>query len=205
MNWPVSWAIAISLVTIAAETPDYSRSWTSNDDKELQARMLGVEDEKVALQLESGKVSQVPVSRLSPKAQAFIREHGWPLPSAWKGWPDDLQVTLSQIRVEDMGQREDWFTYHSNHFEVAAEAELGNTCVKEICRLLEGVYLLMEKSPWGILTTPKNNRFRIELYQTQASYTQNGGPPNSAGVYLTSRVVFMVPFHSLGIEKSSAG
>ena len=167
--------------------------------------MLGVKAEKVSLQLESGKISQIPLSRLSVEDQAFIKENSWPLPPAWKGWPSDLQVTLAKIRIKDVGKLESWYTYHSEHFEVAAEAELGNTCVKEICRLLEGVYLLMEKSPWGILATPKNERFRIELYQTLDSYTQNGGPANSAGVYLTDRAVFMVPFKSLGIYESSAG
>ena len=187
------------------ELESYSRTWTSSDGKELQARLLGVKEGKAALKLESGNVSHVPFSRLSADDQTFLKEEGWPLPKAWRGWPDDLQVTLSSIRIKDLGQREKWFTYQSDHFEVAAEAELGSTCVREICRLLEGVYLLMETSPWGVLATPKDEHFRIELYQTKGSYLKNGGPPNSAGVYLTERAVFMVPFSSLGIEESSAG
>ena len=195
----------LSALPEEGELQSYSRTWISSDGKELKARLLGVRGEKAALQLESGKVSQVPFSRLSADDQSFLGEESWPLPKPWKGWPEDLQVTLSSIDVKDLGQRDRWFTYQSDHFEVAAEAELGSTCVKEICRLLEGVYLLMDSSPWGVLAKPKNKHFRIELYETKSSYTKNGGPPNSAGVYLTDRAVFMVPFSSLGIEKGSSG
>ena len=186
-------------------TTPYARSWTSNNGKEISARLLGMTAGQAALQLETGKVVQIQPTRLSTEDQAFLKTHSWPLPPKWKGWPTDLQVTLASIKIEDEGQKEKWFTYHSDHFEIAAEAQLGSTCVRQICRLLEGVYLLMEKSPWGILAEPKNERFRIELYQTEENYVKNGGPADSLGVYLTDRAVFMVPFESLGITKGSSG
>lgn len=181
------------------------RTWTSSDGKEIEARLLGIKGSKAVLKLDNGQSAEVPLNRLAKTDQDYIKTHGWTLPKAWRGWPNNLQVTLAEIRIDELGKKESWFTYHSEHFEVAAEAELGPACVKEICRLLEGVYLLMDKSPWGVLAAPKGGKFRIELYQTRNSYIKNGGPTDSAGVYLTERAVFMVPFESLGIEESSAG
>jgi len=189
----------------AAETGGELRNWTSTDGKEIRGRMLGTEGDAVAIKLETtGKTAKVPLARLSATDREFISKNGWPLPRPWKKWPTDIRIDLNDIEVESV-PADGKFIYRTKHYEIVSAAELAPAVAKDVARIFEGTYRLLEASPWGILARPRDNHFRAELYRTRDAYIQAGAPPNSAGVYMIKRKVFMVPFESLGLKETPKG
>jgi hypothetical protein len=181
------------------------RDWTSQDGKAISGRMFGIDDQAVTLLLKgTGKTVKVPFNRLSATDQAFIAETGWRLPKPWSKWPTDIKMGLGDVDVK-LVSSDGRYVYHSPHFEFVSEAELAQTPAKDIARMFETTYSLLKASPWGILAKPKGERFKAELYANRDSYIKAGGPPDSAGVYMIQKKVFMVPFETLGLKETSSG
>lgn len=190
---------------VAAEATASPRDWTSTDGKKISGVMLGTEGGAVAIKLAgSGKISKVPLARLSDADRDFVAKRGWALPKPWKKWPGDIKINLDEIEVETVSTGSKPI-YRTRHFEIHSEDELGQLVVKDIARVFEGSYRLLDASPWGMLARPKDGRFRAELYRTRERYIRAGGPTNSAGVYMPAKKVFMVPFESLGLKETSKG
>jgi hypothetical protein len=193
----------------SAQTPGAGsrhRGWTSADGKALSGRMLGTDGQSVSLLVDgSAKPAKVPLARLSEADRAFVAETGWPLPKPWKKWPTDVKVGLADVEVRLASSEGGRYLYQSKHFEFLCEDELAQTPMRDIARMFEATYLLLQASPWGILAKPTGERFRAELYGSRESYIRAGGPPDSAGVYTSERKVFMVPFQSLGLEQTKSG
>ncbi len=191
----------------AAEDKGVPREWTSTEGQKISGLMLGTEGDAVALKLANGKVSKVPLARLSEADRKFVAEQGWPLPKPWKKWPGDIRINLNEIQVEEEAGdgQSGKYTYRTGHFEIVSAAKLGQVVVKDVARIFEGTYRLLAASPWGILAEPENGRFRAELYLSRDDYIRAGAPPASAGVYIPSRRVFMVPFESLGLKETPQG
>lgn len=190
---------------VVAEEGGGQREWTSTDGKTVTGLMLGTEDDMVSVKLTStGKTSKIPLSRLSEADRDFVARQGWPLPKPWVKWPNDIKIGIGQIEVQS-AVIDGRFIYRTHHFEIISEAELGQMVVRDVARIFEGTYQLLAASPWGILARPEKERFRAELYVSKGDYIKAGGPPNSAGVYLTERKVFMVPFESLGLKQTPKG
>jgi hypothetical protein len=201
-------AVLLSLLccpSALAEEGGGQREWTSADGKKISGLMLGTEGDSVAMRLSSsGKVSKIPLTRLSAADRDFVAKQGWPLPKPWIKWPSDIKIGIGDIQVQ--GEIVDGRSiYRTKHFEIISEAELGQLVIKDVARIFEGTYQLLAASPWGILARPEKDRFRAELYVSKGDYIKAGGPPNSAGVYLTERKVFMVPFESLGLKQTPKG
>jgi hypothetical protein len=182
------------------------RDWTSTDGKAISGRMMGTDGTSVTLLVKStGKEAKVPLARLSEEDRAFVAETGWPSPRRWNKWPNDIKLGLGDVDVRLASSAAGRYVYHSRHFEFVSEDELAQTPAKDIARMFEATYSLLQASPWGILAKPKGDRFRAELYSSRASYVKAGGPPESAGVYMLQKKVFMVPFETLGLEQTSSG
>ncbi|MCW1916423.1 hypothetical protein OJ996_22735 [Luteolibacter sp. GHJ8] len=201
--------LALGACLASAEIPGAGsqvRDWTSADGKTLSGRMLGIDDQSVTVQLAaSGKPAKVPFTRLSAKDQAFIVETGWRLPKPWSKWPNDIKMGIADADVR-LVSSDGRYVYHSPHFEFVSEAELAQTPARDIARMFETTYSLLKASPWGILAKPpKGERFKAELYANRESYIKAGGPPQSAGVYLLQKKVFMVPFETLGLKETPSG
>jgi hypothetical protein len=182
------------------------RDWGSTDGKAISGRMMGTDGTSVTLLVKStGKEAKVPLARLSEEDRAFVAGTAWPSPRRWNKWPNDIKLGLGDVDVRLASSAAGRHVYHSRHFEFVSEDELAQTPAKDIARMFEATYSLLQASPWGILAKPKGDRFRAELYSSRASYVKAGGPPESAGVYMLQKKVFMVPFETLGLEKTSPG
>ncbi len=182
------------------------RDWTSTDGKAISGRMLESDGTSVTLKVKlTNKEVKVPLARLSEQDRAFVAETGWPAPRRWNKWPSDIKLGLGDVDVRLVSSAADRYVYQSKHFEFVSEAELAQAPAKDIARMFEATYSLLQASPWGILAKPKGDRFRAELYSSRDSYVRAGGPAQSAGVYLLEKKVFMVPFETLGLEQTSGG
>lgn len=113
--------------------------------------------------------------------------------------PDDITVDL----VEE-NEEEKRFVYHSDHYEFICDVALKPHLVKRFAVLFEGTREFCRQLP---ITTKKahvagkSHRNRILLFESKATYHQNGGPPGSAGVFMGGRDIVMVPLSSLGVKK----
>src|SRR5690606_13259812 len=56
----------------AAEDKGMPREWTSTEGQKISGLMLGTEGDAVALKLANGKVSKVPLARLSEADREFV-------------------------------------------------------------------------------------------------------------------------------------
>jgi hypothetical protein len=182
------------------------RDWTSADGKAISGRMLSTDGQSVSLRVKStGKIAKVPLARLSVADRAFVAETGWAQPRPWSRWPNDIKLGLGDVDVRLVSSDGGRYVYQSKHFEFVSEAELAQTPAKDIARMFEATYSLLQASPWGVLAQPKGDRFRAELYASRESYIKAGGPTQSAGVYMIQKKVFMVPFETLGLEETPSG
>lgn len=112
----------------------------------------------------------------------------------------------SEVEVSLVSSEEGRHVYHTRHFEFVSGAVLGEAPLKDIARIFEATYHLMQASPWGVLATPREKeRFRAEFYTSREKYVAAGGPKESAGVYLSERKVLMVPFQTLGLVPGTQG
>ena len=125
-------------------------------------------------------------------------EEPWP---SLVSTPDDLSVELVK---EDPEKNQ--YTYHSDHYEFICDVPLKKHLVQRFAVLFEGTREFCRELP---ISTKKAHlsgaefRHRIYLFETKASYIKAGGPPSSAGVFMSGSRgnIVMVPLTSLGVKK----
>jgi hypothetical protein len=202
-------AALLSVACAQAQLPGAGsrlREWHNASGETIKGRMLGSDAQSVSIKLEStGEPSLVPLAGLSEADRAFVAETGWKLPRPWSKWPSDIKVEPGAAEVSLVSSGNGKHVYHTRHFEFVSGAALGQAPLKDIARIFESTYELMQASPWGVLATPRENRFRAEFHTSREKYIAAGGPKESSGVYLSDRKVLMVPFPTLGLVPGTNG
>ncbi|MDQ8192221.1 hypothetical protein [Roseibacillus persicicus] len=115
--------------------------------------------------------------------------------------PDNVQVDF--VSSDEEAKK---YTYHSDHYEFICDVPLKPHLVERFAVMFEGTRELCRVMP---ISTKKAHlsgedfRHRILLFESEATYFKNGGPPGSAGVFMSGRGgdVVMVPLTSLGVKK----
>jgi hypothetical protein len=70
---PLVAAATVLLAALSSNASAEVRTFTSTDGKAIKAELVGVRDGKASLQMEGGKVFDVPLARLSEGDQTFIK------------------------------------------------------------------------------------------------------------------------------------
>lgn len=180
--------------------PEGLREWTSTEGKVITAAYLGVKGKEVMLKLAGGKVVAVPLTKLSVTDNAYVRENLQPYLPPWSGWPSAAGALMTSITVtETKGQAGD-FVYETPHFRFHVDGNLGAPLMKELARVFELTYALQENAPFGLLARPQKDRYEARLYGTTSTYFSEGGPKDSAGVYLPKKRVFLAPLDLMGVR-----
>lgn len=198
------------LPLLAAE----ERSWTNNTGKTIVATLVEISGEKAVLQM-AGKNFEVPIASLSPGDRKFIEE--WKkgdLPDAsgddavkanWDGaWPALVTVDIDQpieVIKEDEAAKE--YVYASPHYEFICDVKLNTSVVKRFSLLFEATNQVCRELPLGMVKPFRKERHKIHLFETREAYIEKGGPPESAGVYISrgGEGDILVPLTSLGVKK----
>ena len=152
---------------------------------------------------EEALVSQMhPYQRRQYELQKATRDIEDNFEAPWPGIvsaPDDLEITeLSS----DPSSRE--YVYHSPHFEFVCDVPLKKNLVKRFAVLFEASREYCRQLPISskkAQVAGTRHRNRILLFEKKESYVAAGGPPSSAGVYIPSKDIVMVPLTSLGVKK----
>ncbi len=120
-------------------------------------------------------------------------------------WPK-LVKSPENVTVEIAEENEETrrYVYHSEHYEFICDVPLKPHLVKRFAVLFEGTREFCRQLPISTKkahVAGKTHRNKILLFETIESYHRNGGPRESAGVFIPRRDVVIVPLTSLGVKK----
>ncbi len=200
--------IALALVTHAPAQAPAAREWTSADGRKLTATYLGMKDSAVVLKLANGKTTELPVTRLSPADQLFLKGNSYVYCPAWQAWPPESRMAMRLVSVEEdkAGAKSGESVYTTKHFRFVSDVDLGTALMKDLASVFELTYRLHSVSPLGTLAEPEDGKlFQAKLYGNLPDYQKAGGLPRTAGIYLLKEKVFLAPLDLMGVKKGSAG
>ncbi|MDG2125494.1 MAG: hypothetical protein P8J87_17450 [Verrucomicrobiales bacterium] len=124
-------------------------------------------------------------------------------------WPTSTAVENEfevVVVTEDPDNRQ--FVYQTPHFQFECDAKLRTTVVREFGRIFEATLHALNQLPLGLeLAPPAEDHFKTRLFVERDSYFEAGGPPGSAGVFISrgGTGVVLIPLASLGVKKVGKG
>lgn len=212
--------LAFSLVAFPIRNASAEpRTFTNSSGKTIEASVVEVEGDNVTLEM-GGKNYEVPVDTLSSEDQEYLA--GWKKknsamvatdPAAadeevevnWDGeWPKTVSVDVTQdIEVITEDEEAGEYIYASDHYEFICDVKLNTSVVTKFSRLFEATNQFMRELPLGMAKPFREQRHKIHLFETEGTYIAKGGPPGSAGVFISrgGEGDVLVPLTSLGVKK----
>lgn len=198
------------VLDLAAEV----RDWTNITGKTISAKLVDVEGDKAVLNM-NGQNFPVPITSLSKPDRDFIEEWKKSAPTDtasdsgvepnWDGeWPKIVSADVSQeIEVIKEDEEAGEYIYASDHYEFICDVKLNTSVVKRFSLLFEATNQFMRELPLGMVKPFRKERHKIRLFETREAYESAGGPPSSAGVYISrgGEGDILVPLTSLGVKK----
>lgn len=200
--------VLLTATTVLAQGP--LRTWTSTDGRKIEAAFVSTTVDAVKIRMANGSTFDVPLARLSPEDQAFVKAqtsaalNAEVSPSrALKEWPRTVSLADKPEVVvvrEDDEKKE--FVYRSPHYEFVCDSKLGSNVVREFGRMFEATYELTCQLPLDLKPAPERLReiFQARLFTNKSDYMDAGAIEGSAGVYMSGKKALMVPLSSLGVR-----
>lgn len=190
------------------------RSWTNQDGRTIIASLVEVVGENAVLEM-GGRNFEVPIDSLSTSDREFISEwkkgdlsdlsNDSKVSPNWDGpWPRTVSVPVNQdIEVIKEDPAEGEYVYASPHYEFISDVRLNTSLVRRFSLLFEATNQVCRELPLGMVKPFRQERHRIHLFETREAYVAKGGPPDSAGVYISrgGEGDILVPLTSLGAKK----
>ena len=205
------------------------RTWTNSKNQKAEGTLISATETEAIIQFEGQSTSRsLKLDTLSEQDReyvaAFLSNDGKPETSGNQGnqrqaidfipdnfddpWPK-LVKSPENVTVDlvEENEEEKKYVYHSDNYEFICDVPLKKHLVQKFAVLFEGTRELCRMLP--IFTkkahlTGGQYRNKILLFETKETYIQNGGPPSSAGVFMSGGKrgnVVMVPLTSLGVKK----
>jgi hypothetical protein len=211
----------IIILIIAGSTLGMSqqieRIWTDDQGRNTKALLLRVENGNAILQLPSGKESPFPITKLSKDDQLWIKNFSQQKSTTENKddkklnfdapWPDRIKFTDDPEIItvkEDKDKNE--FVYESANYRYNCNVRLSNSVVKGFAVLFEATHQFVRELPLAVNGgAKKDGKYEIILFEFEKDYFSAGGPPGSAGVYISGKNIVMVPLTSLGVKKLGSG
>lgn len=211
---PVRTAILLLFLATTLPLPAEERSWTNSGGKTIIATLVEITEDKAVLQM-NGNNFEVPIASLSPDDQKFIKhwkksamvdssKDGEIKPNWDSPWPRLVTVDIDQeieVIKEDESAKE--YIYASPHYEFICDVKLNTSVVKRFSLLFEATNQVCRELPLGMVKPFREERHKIHLFETREAYISKGGPPDSAGVYISrgGEGDILIPLTSLGVKK----
>ena len=169
------------------------------------------------MQLPSGKESTFPITKLSKDDQLWIKNFSQQKSTTENKddkklnfdapWPDRIKFTDDPEIItvkEDKDKNE--FVYESANYRYNCNVRLSNSVVKGFAVLFEATHQFVRELPLAVNGgAKKDGKYEIILFEFEKDYFSAGGPPGSAGVYISGKNIVMVPLTSLGVKKLGSG
>ena len=186
-----------------------ARTWTAVDGRTMEADFIRHDGKVVTFRLPSGTETKVPLTRLSEADQAFISkiEAGKDsVPPNWNArWPDQLVYRdSSKVTMVEENKEESRWVYESENYRFTCDVRLTIAVVRNFAEMFESTHYYTSQLPLAITGGFKTNgKYDIFLFESFADYVRAGGPPQSAGVFISGprKSTILVPLKSVGVRK----
>lgn len=195
-------------------SPLLARTWTDASGRKFEATLLKVEGNTVFLNV-GGRQRTFQKSQLSRADRLFLASGGQSpsgpaRPSQAESKPrnrtktSQIQANIS-IRIERLRadpQNSRW-VYGSPNFAFICDEDLGLPAIRKFAWMFESVWQFCETLPFDVPRLRAQRRVRMKTYliEDYQTYLRMGGVPGSAGVFIPSQDVVLVPFQSLDLAK----
>lgn len=204
-----------------------ARTFEDVKGRKIEAEVMSSSGDRVTLKLDkTGKSYEIAMATLSAGDQEYIEE--WKTNKKSSGnikegsasgkakaemnfdadWPKLINSDLGiEIEIVEQGENEGKFIYHSPNYEFICDVGLSKNVVKKFAVLFEATREYCRLLPIATMKAHVPGaefRNRILLFEHKEDYIKNGGPPSSAGVFMSGRKggdIVMVPLVSLGLKK----
>ncbi|MAS94495.1 MAG: hypothetical protein CMO55_14950 [Verrucomicrobiales bacterium] len=209
-----NWTFFLLSISWAALSHAEQRTWTNSEGKTIDAELIEVSGENAILKMGPNNF-EVPIASLSSPDREFIKDWEKSAPTDTAGdsdiqpvwdaeWPKLVSADVSQdIEVikedEDKGE----YIYASEHYEFICDVKLNTSVVRRFSVLFEATNQFCRELPLGMVKPFREERHKIHLFETREAYYEKGGPPGSAGVYISrdGEGDILVPLTSLGVKQ----
>jgi hypothetical protein len=213
-------SVILLLPCTGLRADDGYRVWTDVRGREVTARMAGVDGDSIILELKDGRKVPYPLAQLSD-ADRQAASHWKPAekppertetPATAElnfndNWPDRVSFKDDpeiEVITENADKKE--FIYESANFRYVADARLSKSVVSGFARMFETTHLYCRTLPIGLTGGVKTDgKYLIRLFEKFDDYVSAGGPPTSAGVFMSGKQAILVPFRSLGVRAVGSG
>lgn len=205
-----------------------ARIWTNTEGKEIEADYVKNTELEVTLRMAGGKIYQIPLSKLSEADIEFVRsgeakfsespdenaegemeEKGGDVESL--NWTDEWPASVkfeekAQISVDSEDAEKGVFIYSSQNYRFTSDVRLSKSVVDSFVDLFEATRVYCRTLPLAVDGGEKHDgKYDILLFETKEAYVKAGGPPSSAGVFISGKNIVMVPLSGLGVQKVGSG
>lgn len=197
--------------------PASAKTWTDVQGRKLEAELVSSNGTEVSLKLNGGKTVSIPLTKLSEADRKFVSEQ------AGKGgaaadeenaplnfnqpWPDNVKFDEDpQVEIVLEDKEANKYVYESASFRFVCDVRLSKQVVKGFALMFESTFAYCRALPLAFTGGIKiDGKYQILLFEKMETYVENGGPPTSAGVFMTEKHAVMVPLTSLGVKQVGSG
>lgn len=183
--------------------PAWSRSWTDDKGRKVEAEFAGIQGTTVQLKLPNGKIAPVPFAQLSQEDQTFaveqdLRANGADSsqtsrdrtpdytkavtrphpPLDQRIWPETLELGRNlPTPVKEPAPKKGPVRYRMGRFQFETDADPGVEAIREAGQNFTRFEELFQQLPWDLAPVPaENNLFQVRLF-APAGNTKKGPPP----------------------------
>ncbi|MFD2159379.1 hypothetical protein ACFSW8_10750 [Rubritalea tangerina] len=194
-----------------------ARTWTDVKGRKIEADIVSKTTSAVVVK-KKGKEITIPLVKLSQADRDFVA--GWEAPSDEVVKKDEGKVTDAKVEeyfnlpwpklisadngleIEETSGPNETYVYRSPNYEFVSDTKLSKVVVKRFAVLFEATRLYVQQMPYASLKAYKEGaNYKVMLFDSMNSYHRAGGPVGSAGVYIPSKDIIMVPCQSLGLVR----
>jgi hypothetical protein len=180
------------------------RVWTSSDGRELEASLVGFEENSVTLRLTSGREATVPLDRLSERDRELVETRT----AEWLSYvtTDLPEETTAPGEIEVRGGPDHYVT---PNFSFETEEAVSKAFISEAARIFEGTFEALSAIPHGLSFFPPegSRHFKGTFLSDQRfdaiARSRMASIPGQrvVGLYLGDEQRLLVPYSSLGAKQ----
>lgn len=208
------------LILVSATAPGLEfRPWTDMQGRKIDATLIRTDGETIILKLKDGREVPFPLTKLSQADSDYVKANradpsngtagkkpqpasGKDTPNFDSPWPDQIKFSddpaIATVHEDATKKR---FIYESANYRYVCDVRLAQSVVKGFAVMFEATYQFCRSLPLGLIGGEKTDgKLQIILFENLDDYVDAGGPPNTAGVFITGRNVVLVPLTSLGVR-----
>ncbi len=189
------------------------RAWTNVHGRTFEAEFVRIDGANAIFAFETGRTFSTPLADLSAAdRQNLSRVRSAPADVApaptnfGHAWPREIRVDgASQSRVISEDAKKGRYVYESPNYRFTCDARLTSDVLRNFAMMFETTHKYATAIPLSLHGAPRQGRLDVLLFESKAGYVRAGGIPGSAGCFVPSTGMVMVPMESLGLVRTSTG